>query len=181
MIFRPLSIAGCFVIEPEFRGDARGRFARVFCSEEFAEHGLETSWAQMNMSVTAQAGTVRGLHFQRAPHAEVKVVRCTSGAVWDVAADLRAGSATFGRWVARELSSETGAMMYIPHGVAHGFQALTDDAELTYLHTAAYTPGHEGGVSVTDPDLAIDWPLSLRNISPRDMALPALTEVVPVI
>lgn len=180
MIFRPLTIAGCHEITPAFRGDARGRFARIFCEDEFAAQGLNTRWSQMNCSLTSDAGTVRGMHFQRAPMAEVKVVRCTRGAVWDVAVDLRAGSPTFGRWEAVGLSAKTGAMIYIPVGVAHGFQALTDMAELTYLHSAPYSPEYEGGVAPTDPALGIDWPLAPRNLSPRDSALPALSEVVPL-
>ncbi len=180
MIFHQSPIAGCITIELEFHKDTRGRFGRTFCAEEFAIAGLETKWVQMNSSRTSVRGTVRGLHYQRGRHAEVKVVRCTSGAIFDVAVDLRMGSATFGMWTAAELTSESGAMFYVPKGCAHGFQALTDDAEVAYMCSAPYSPDNEGGLLATDPGLAIDWPLPVLSLSTRDAAMPLLTDLEPL-
>ena len=180
MIFRPLSISGAFEVLPEPRADARGLFARIFCEEEFAAQGLNTHWAQMNVSVTAGAGTLRGLHFQRAPHAEVKLVRAVRGRVHDVIVDLRSGSATYGAHVSAVLDAELRNALYVPAGFAHGFQTLTDEVEMIYAHSTAYAPGSEGGVQALDPALGIDWPLPLAQRSTRDEALPPLSEVAPL-
>lgn len=180
MNFQALPLNGCFRIELEYQADSRGRFARTFCVEEFAAAGLETRWLQINCSVTARAATVRGIHFQRAPHKESKLIRCVRGAVWDVAVDLREGSSAFGQWVAVELSAHNGQMMYIPEGFGHGFQCLVDDSELVYLHSAVYAPGSEGGVRHSDPTLAIGWPMPVGEVSSRDMDLPLLDEVDPI-
>lgn len=172
MIFTPTPIEGVFVISPEARSDERGFFARIFCAEEFAKYGLNSQWVQMNNSFTTQKGTIRGLHFQRAPSAEVKLVRCIRGIVWDVVVDLRSDSPTFGKWYAAELSAENRAMMYVPEGVAHGFQSLTDDSELLYMVSAAYSPMCEGGLRFDDPTVGITWPLSVSVLSDRDRNLP---------
>lgn len=180
MIFTELSIPGVYTIAVEPRQDARGTFARVFCADEFGALGLNTHWAQMNVSVTQETGTLRGMHFQRPPHSEVKVVRATRGEVHDVIVDLRAGSPTFGRHLAVRLSATQRNAIYIPQGVAHGFQTLTDDSELFYMHSTPYTPGAEGGVQALDPALGINWPLPVTLRSPRDETLPPLSEIAPL-
>ena len=180
MKFHALPLDGCFRVELEYYADSRGRFARTFCIAEFAAVGLATRWLQMNSSVTARAGAVRGIHFQRSPYREIKLIRCVRGSVWDVAVDLREGSRTFGKWAAVELSAGNGQMMYVPEGFGHGFQCLADDSELVYLHSAVYAPGSEGGVRHSDPTLAIAWPMPIGEVSPRDMDLPLLDEVDPI-
>ncbi|MGB7244978.1 MAG: dTDP-4-dehydrorhamnose 3,5-epimerase [Sulfitobacter sp.] len=180
MIFRPLSLGGAFEVLLEPRGDARGFFSRFYCDEEFARHGLNTGWAQMNLSYTRGVGALRGLHFQRGTAAEVKLVRCLRGRVYDVIVDLRKGSGSFGRHVGVELDAERRNSIYIPEGFAHGFQALEDDVELQYLHSRPYSPTQEGGVHLMDSHLAIAWPLTPAQISERDKNLPALEEVSPL-
>lgn len=180
MKVEPLPIAGAFCITPEPRGDARGFFARSFCAQDFAARGLASVWAQVNLSHSSRAGTLRGLHFQRPPAAEVKLIRCTAGAVWDVLLDLRRDSPTFGQWAGVALSAENLCMAYVPKGVAHGFQTLTDGAELLYFHDTPYTPGAEGGVNPLDPALDIPWPLPVAEMSDRDRALPPLSATEPM-
>lgn len=169
-------LAGLFRVDRRLLGDARGYLARVFCAEELREAGWLGPVAQVNHTFTADRGTVRGLHFQRAPHTEAKLVSCMAGEVWDVAVDLRAGSPTFGRWHAERLSAANGRALLIPAGFAHGFQALSREAAMLYLHSAAYAPQAEGGLHCADPRLAIAWPLPVRGLSARDAALPALTD-----
>jgi len=180
MIFTPLPIEGAFRIDLEKREDERGFFARLFCETEFAAHGLNTSWIQMNTSLSRRPGTVRGMHFQRPPSAEVKLVKCVAGAIFDVVVDLRAGSPTFGRWHGEELSAANRAMMYVPEGFAHGFQTLADDCELIYMHSRAYSAADEGGLRPDDPTLAIRWPRAVEGLSERDASHPALTEIEPI-
>lgn len=180
MIFHPLTLTGAFRITLDPRGDDRGFFARLFCREEFRAHGLVPEVVQMNTSFSREAGTVRGLHFQRAPAAESKVVRCLHGAIRDVIVDLRAGSPQFGQWEALVLTAENRDMVYVPPGFAHGFQTLLPDTELLYMHGAAYSLDHEGGVAHDDPDLGIDWALPVINLSPRDAALPRLRDLEPL-
>jgi dTDP-4-dehydrorhamnose 3,5-epimerase len=134
----------------------------------------------MNTSFSHTAGTVRGMHFQRPPTAEAKMVKCLRGAIYDVLVDLRAGSESFGRWVGVELSSENRSMVYVPRGFAHGFQTLVADTELLYLHDANYSAADEGGVFHADPDLGIPWPLPVADVSMRDLALPPLSSVEPL-
>lgn len=177
MKFTPLSMAGAFRVDVEKREDERGFFARVFCAHEFADHGLETSFVQMNTSVTRKAGSVRGMHFQRPPKAEVKLIRCVRGAVFDVIVDLREGSPTFGHWQGTELTGDNRAMLYVPRGFAHGFQTLADDSELFYMHSEFYSPEHEGGLRFDDPDVGIAWPLPIAEMSPRDRQHPFLSQV----
>ncbi|QLL07798.1 dTDP-4-dehydrorhamnose 3,5-epimerase family protein [Mycobacterium vicinigordonae] len=154
--------------------DARGTFVRQFCAQELQSLLGGRAITQINQSKTYAAGTVRGLHFQRPPHAEMKMVRCTRGRVWDVAVDLRCGSPTFLRWHAEELAEDDNQMLVIPEGFAHGFQALAADSELQYLVTTPYHPPAEGGLRHDDPRLAIPWPLPPRNVSPRDQIHPLL-------
>lgn len=180
MRFISLPLSGAFRVEIEPIGDARGFFARLFCVEEFKAHGLATSWAQCNMSYTANKGTLRGMHFQRPPSAETKLVRCLRGAVFDVLVDLRSGSPTFGQWHAEILDETNLRMLCIPEGFAHGFQTMTDDVELLYFHSSAYNAAHEGGVSWNDPSLGINWPLEVQEVSIRDLAFPCLDELEPI-
>lgn len=154
--------------------DARGAFTRLFCARELRPLVGERQIAQINYSRTTRAGAVRGMHFQRAPHAEMKMIRCIRGRIWDVAIDLRAGSPTFLRWHAQELTNEDAQMLVIPEGFAHGYQALEPNSELLYLHTAFYHPPSEGGLRYDDPRLAISWPMPPQDISSRDLSHPLL-------
>ena len=154
--------------------DSRGMFARAFCSQEFAAHGLETTYVQANMSTNSHAGTVRGLHFQRMPHAETKLVRCIKGAIYDVIVDMREGSETFCRAFGAELSDQNGVMMYVPKGFAHGYQSLTDETSIFYMVSAPYAPQAEAGVRFNDPKLAIAWPRPVSEISDKDARWPLL-------
>jgi len=163
------------VAETRRVSDHRGAFARFFCEEALAAALVGRHIVQINHSRTSSIGAVRGMHYQHAPHAEMKMVRCLKGKVWDVAVDLRTGSPTFLHWYAAELSAENERMLIIPEGCAHGFQVLDEDSELLYLHTAAYTPASEGGVRYDDPAIGIDWPLDVVDLSGRDRKHPLLT------
>lgn len=154
--------------------DARGAFTRLFCAEELEPVLGHRQIAQINHSRTTRAGAVRGMHFQHPPHAEMKMVRCLRGRVWDVAVDLRPDSPTFLQWHAQELAQHDAQMLVIPEGFAHGFQVLEPDSELLYLHTAVYHPPSEGGLRYDDPRLAITWPMPPQDLSPRDMSHPLL-------
>jgi dTDP-4-dehydrorhamnose 3,5-epimerase len=165
-------LAGVRVVERELRGDARGFLVRLFCAEELASAGWRLPIAQINHTCTVRRGTVRGMHFQHPPHAEMKLVMCVRGSVWDVAVDLRAGSSTFLRWHSEVLSADNRRALLIPEGCAHGFQALTDDCELIYLHSAAYAPGSESALNALDPRLAIAWPEKVAERSARDQDHP---------
>lgn len=180
MIFDPLPLDGAYEINLERREDARGFFARIFCEQEFAAQGLNTAWVQMNVSMSRQAGTLRGMHFQRPPAAEVKLIRCLRGLALDVIVDCRAGSDSYGQFCSVTLDPERRNAIYVPEGFAHGFQTLAPDTELQYFHSAAYAPAQEGGINPFDPDLNIDWPLPPVNLSDRDRALPALKECDPL-
>lgn len=173
MDFIPTKIAGAYKVRLQVRSDPRGRFHRAWCDRAFSEAGLAADWVQMNHSVTLGKGSARGLHFQRPPHAEDKLVSCTLGRAFDVAVDLRRGSPTFLQWAAVEISEE--ASFYIPKGCAHGFQALEEEVHLLYLHSHSYTPEAEGGVRLDDPAVAVDWPLPLGTLSERDRSFPLLT------
>ncbi|MGE9314708.1 dTDP-4-dehydrorhamnose 3,5-epimerase [Niabella sp. CJ426] len=168
MIFEPTSLDGSYVITPSPRGDNRGWFMRSFCKQEFETIGHTKEWVQMNHSFTATKGTIRGMHFQIKPYGEIKLVRCIAGAVFDVIIDLREESPSYLQWFGAELSAGNKKSLYIPEGFAHGFQTLTEDAELLYLHSAYYTPGYESGVLYNDPKINIQWPLPLTEISERD-------------
>lgn len=180
MKFTPLPLEGAYEITLERREDARGFFARSYCMDDFAEYGLNTHWAQMNISFTVEKGSLRGLHFQRHPMAEVKLVRAVRGRVCDVIVDLRQRSAQFGAHCCVTLDAQERNAIYIPEGFAHGFQTLSADAEMHYAHSTAYAPGHEGGINPLDPGLGIPWPLEPRNLSERDLALPPISECAPL-
>lgn len=178
MTFDELPVAGAYRIGLEPHADERGFFARTFCAREFAERGLVECFVQANLSHNPHRGTLRGLHFQRSPHAEAKLVRCTRGALFDVVVDLRPDSPTYGRWAGVELSADNRRALYVPEGCAHGFQTLSDDTEAFYLVSAFYVPDAEGGLCWDDPRLAIDWPVRPPPlISPKDAAWPTLEEL----
>jgi len=162
------ALKGVMVIEAPPIADDRGTFARFYCEGELANVIGKRRIVQINHSQTNYIGAVRGMHYQKPPHAEMKLVRCLKGRVWDVAVDLRAGSPTFLQWHAEELSLGNARMMVIPEGFAHGFQALEPDSELLYLHTEFYTPESGGGVPCTDPHLGIEWPRPIVDLSKRD-------------
>ena len=167
-------IAGLHRIDRKLITDNRGFFSRFFCADEFKQIGLEQPIAQMNHTLTRQKGSIRGMHFHYQPHAETKIVSCIQGEVFDVAVDIRKNSPTFLQWHAELLSAENKSSLYIPAGFAHGFQALTDDCELIYLHTGFYTPDKEGALNTLDSMLAIDWPFEVAEISDRDRNHPML-------
>lgn len=171
-----LPLAGLKIIERQNLGDSRGFLSRIFCAEELALAGWTKPIAQINQTMTAQQGTVRGMHFQHPPHSEMKLVNCLRGAVLDVAIDLRANSPTFLKWHAEELSAENRRSLLIPEGFAHGFQTLTADCEMLYFHSAPYAPGAEGALNALDPALAINWPLAITEMSERDRRHAYLTE-----
>lgn len=172
MRFAPTGIAGVVRVEAEPHADDRGLFARLHCPEEFAAAGFPFAPAQTSLSRNPTAGTLRGLHYQAAPHAEAKLVRVTRGRVFDVAVDLRPDSPTYRRWTAAELSAANLQGLFVPEGVAHGFLTLEPDSDVLYQIAPGYRPGHETGVRWDDPAFAIDWPAPPRLISPRDAAYP---------
>lgn len=162
------------IVERQQLGDSRGFLARLFCVEELAAAGWHKPIIQINQTLTQKQGTIRGMHFQRPPYAEMKLVTCLRGAIWDVAVDLRAGSPTFLQWHAEELSAANHLALLIPEGFAHGFQTLCDDCELLYLHSKAHTPKAEAGLNPKDPMLTITWPLTITELSTRDAQHPML-------
>jgi dTDP-4-dehydrorhamnose 3,5-epimerase len=164
------TIEGVVVAENTTFTDHRGMFTRLFCASDLASIMGSRHIVQINKSRTATVGAARGLHYQRAPHAEMKFVICLKGKIWDVALDLRAGSESLLQWHAEELSACNGRMLIIPEGCAHGFQVIEADSEILYLHTAPYDPASEGGVQLSDPLLNIPWPLPMRDLSQRDRA-----------
>ena len=169
MIFRETPIGGAVLIELEPLGDERGSFARTFAVDEFAANGLETRVVQCNTSTNARAGTLRGLHYQLPPHAEAKLVRCVRGSLYDVVVDLRPESTTYCAWYGVELSASNLQMLFIPAGLAHGFQTLEDDTEVLYQISADYSAEHARGVRWDDPAFGIHWPdVDARTISDRD-------------
>ena len=179
MKIEPTSLGGVLILEPRRFGDARGWFSETWNAATLAAAGLDLAFVQDNQSFSAPRHTLRGLHFQRPPHAQDKLVRCTRGAIRDVAVDIRRGSPTWGQWVAVELSAETGRQLLVPRGVLHGFLTLTPDAEVQYKCTDFYAPDCEGAVAWDDPDLGIDWGLdgALPVLSARDAAAPRLAAI----
>lgn len=176
MKIRSTFIDGVKVVDPEFFSDARGSFFRAFCDQELSPL-LQGRWIrQINISQTKEVGCIRGLHYQKPPFAEMKMVRCIKGRVWDVALDLRACSGTFLKWHAVELTAENRIMLIIPEGCAHGFQVLERESELLYLHTAPYAPECEGTVRYDDPTAGIKWPLEPKNVSEKDRSYPLLED-----
>ena len=172
MIFRETALPGVLLVDVERRTDERGFFARTWCRREFAERGLVADFAQASLSYSAHAGTLRGLHFQRPPHQETKLVRCTTGAIWDVVVDVRPSSPTFRRWQGFELDAESRRSLYVPKGFAHGFQTLTDDCEVSYQISTFHAPEAAAGHRYDDPAFAISWPRPVTVISARDRAWP---------
>ena len=172
MKFHETELQGAYLIEVEKREDERGFFARTWCETEFKEHGLVARVVQANTSFNARAGTLRGMHYQRAPHQETKLVRCTRGAIYDVIVDLRPHSRTYKRWLGVELTVSNGSMLYLPADFAHGFITLADTTEVAYLVSEAYTPGAEAGLRWDDPQFNIDWPRPVEVISDRDAGWP---------
>ena len=168
MRFIKTTFADAWLMEPEPIRDERGYFARTFCTRAFAERGLETQFVQHSRSFSAREGTLRGMHYQAAPHTEVKVVSCVTGAIYDVIVDLRPNSRTYRTWQGFELSAANGCQLYVPAGFAHGFQTLTDAAELNYLISVFYEPSASTGISHDDPTIGIRWPLPVAVISERD-------------
>lgn len=175
MLFTQTGIDGAYLIEPERRVDERGFFARMFCENELAERGLAVRISQVNTGFSPRAGTLRGLHFQLAPHAEVKIARCLRGSVFDVAVDLRPGSPTYRRWAGHLLSAENGKLLYVPEGCAHGYLTLAPDTELMYFTSAPYAPSGARGVRYDDPAFSIEWPAKVEVISKADLSWPAFT------
>ena len=172
--FIDTSISGLKIVQRKPTQDARGFLSRFYCSEEFKAAGIEKMINQINHTLTNKKGTVRGLHFQYPPNAEIKVVSCLKGEIFDVAVDLRSGSSTFLHWHAEILSAKNQRSLVIPEGFAHGFQTLTEDCELIYLHTAPYAKESEGALNVLDPLLNIGWPISVSDLSDRDRSHPMI-------
>ena len=172
MIFTETPIAGAWMIDPEPRGDERGFFARAWCQQEFASRGLGAAFVQCNDAFSRWQGTLRGLHYQADPHAEIKLMRCVRGAVFDVLVDLRPGSPTYLKWFGADLSADNRRMLYVPAGCAHGYQALADECEVLYPVSAFYAPAAERGVRWDDPAFRIAWPLPPAHMSDKDRQWP---------
>lgn len=176
MKFTETPLAGAFLIELERRDDERGGFARTFCKRELAERGLDTEVSQCNVSFNPHRYTLRGMHYQAAPHSETKLIRCSAGAIYDVIVDLRPASPTYLRWYACTLTAEAFDALYVPRDFAHGFLSLTDGAAVLYQMSTDYQPDSARGVRWNDPTLAIEWPSVPRVISARDASYPLLSE-----
>jgi dTDP-4-dehydrorhamnose 3,5-epimerase len=177
MIILPTRLVDARVIDLQPRPDERGFFARSWCRREFADHGIEVDIAQESVSYNRLAGTLRGLHFQKPPHEEAKIVRCTRGAIFDVIVDLRPRSPTYRQWEGFHLNAENRRALYVPKGFAHGFQTLVDDTELFYQISAFHVPGAAAGIRYNDPVFQIVWPLPVRSISERDSTAPDFKDV----
>lgn len=165
---------GLFVLELDLKRDDRGYFARTFCEQTFADWGLAHHYPQSGTAYNGRAGTVRGMHFQREPHGEIKLIRCTRGAILDIVVDVRKGSATYLKAFEIELSDSNGRQFYVPEGFAHGYQTLTDHTEVLYLMSSVQVPSAASGIRWDDPALSIRWPLPISMISERDRAWPLL-------
>lgn len=176
MLFTETPLPGAWVIDLERHSDDRGFFARTFCAREFSKNGLATDFLQGNMSLSVTPGTLRGLHFQRAPAEETKLMRCVQGAMWDVIVDVRPSSPTYLQSFGVELSAENGRALYVPKGFAHGFQTLTPDTTALYMVDEFYMPGVEDGFRHDDPALGLDWPLAVTEITDKDRTWPLIDE-----
>lgn len=172
MLFHRTPLYGAWLIDAEPHLDERGWFARSFCEHEFAEYGLETRFVQHSRSFSKRAGTLRGMHFQTAPHEEVKLVSCVSGAIFDVIFDMRPGSPSYRQSFSVELTAANGRQLYIPKGMAHGFEALTDDVTVNYLISEFYAPGYSSGIRYDDPALGVEWPMPVTQVSDKDLGWP---------
>jgi dTDP-4-dehydrorhamnose 3,5-epimerase len=178
MIFSPAKLEGVWVIDLELREDERGFLARSYCDQEFSAHGLNTQWPQCNLTLTRERGFLRGLHYQAEPKPEIKLIRCAVGAIWDVLADLRPQSTTHGQWQAFELSGANHRMLYVPGGLAHGFQCLADNCEVFYHMSEPYCAELARGIRWDDPTLRIAWPMASPILSDRDRNLPLFPQPV---
>jgi dTDP-4-dehydrorhamnose 3,5-epimerase len=174
MIFTELALAGAYTVDVSRVGDERGFFARSFCADEFAARGLAPAMSQCSVSFNAAKGTLRGLHYQKAPHSEEKLVRCSRGAIFDVIVDLRPESPTYRDWFGTELTADNYRALYVPKGFAHGFMTLTADAEVYYMISVPYAAGFAAGVRWNDPSVGIRWPSVPAVIAERDAAFPLL-------
>ncbi|MFX0196552.1 MAG: dTDP-4-dehydrorhamnose 3,5-epimerase [Candidatus Hodarchaeota archaeon] len=174
MVFIETKLKGAFIIETEKLEDKRGFFARTWCKREFQSHGLNPQLVQSNISFNKVQGTVRGLHYQTAPYAEAKLVRCTKGAIYDVIVDLRPSSSNYTKWVAVELTEGNYKMLYVPEGFAHGYQTLEENTEVFYHVSQFYHPDYERGLRWNDPALCIVWPIPVKVISEKDATFPLL-------
>lgn len=174
MIFHQTRLQGVVLIEAERLADERGWFGRIFDEAAYREHGLPTRFVQWSASVSRRAGTLRGMHYQRAPHEEAKLIRCVTGALYDVAADMRPDSPSAGQWQAFRLAAGTGQLLLLPPGVAHGFLTEADDTEVQYGMTAEFTPGSAGGFRYDDPIFGIGWPAAPASVSDKDLGWPPL-------
>jgi dTDP-4-dehydrorhamnose 3,5-epimerase len=172
LIYHATTLPGAYLIDSERREDERGYFTRVMCGNEFKAHGLVSEFVQTNHSYNRRKGTLRGMHFQNAPHAEVKLVRCVQGALHDVIIDLSPDSPTYLKWEGFDLTAENGRILYVPEGFGHGFLTLTDDTHVTYQVSYPYTPGAEGGLRYDDPAIGIRWPHPIAIMSEKDAAWP---------
>jgi dTDP-4-dehydrorhamnose 3,5-epimerase len=177
MFFHPIPLSGAYLIELDKKADERGFFARAFCEQEFGQHGLTTHVCQVNNSLSTRKGTLRGMHYQLAPKAETKIVRCLRGALYDVILDLRIGSSTFGKSFGADLTADNRRMIYVPKGFAHGFITLTDNTEALYFVDEFYSPGDERGIRYDDPKFLISWPAEPSVISDKDKAFPSFDPV----
>jgi dTDP-4-dehydrorhamnose 3,5-epimerase len=177
MRFLPTSLPGVWLLDLDLRSDDRGFLARTYCEKEFRDHGLNVHWPQCNLTLTKKRGMLRGLHYQAEPKTEIKLIRCAAGAIYDVLADLRPTSQTFGLWEAFELTAANRRTLYVPGGIAHGFQCLADDSEIFYQMSEFYYPDLARGIRWNDPHLAIRWPIANPQLSPRDQQLPLFEEI----
>jgi dTDP-4-dehydrorhamnose 3,5-epimerase len=175
MFFSKTGLKDAVLIKPDRKSDARGYFARTMCQTEFQEHGLKSNFAQGNIAQNRFAGTLRGMHFQRVPHMEVKLVQCFVGAVYDVIVDLRRSSPTYRKWQSFELNAENGFSLYVPEGFAHGYMTLADDTLVSYWVTSSYAPAAEAGLRYDDPTIGIYWPVTPVIVSDRDRIWPVLS------
>ncbi len=175
MRFTRTDIQGVWLVDPDVHEDERGRFFRAWCLDEFAKNGIHFIPVQANMGFSLKKGTLRGMHFQIAPALEAKLIRCTQGAVFDVAVDLRPDSLSYGRWFGAELTQENGRMLYVPEGCAHGYQTLKDETEIFYMASQPYTPTAAHGVRFDDPAFSIEWPLSVTVLSEQDRNWPLVS------
>ncbi len=174
MLFEKTKIEGLWVVNTVPVRDSRGSFARTFCKREFGSNALVSDFSQHSLSLSKLKHTVRGLHFQRPPHQETKLVSCVKGSIWDVAVDLRRGSPTYLQWVGTVLSADNGAQFYIPEGFAHGFQSLSDDVAVSYLISVPYAEASAAGIRYDEPAIGVEWPAPPSVISEKDLGWPAL-------
>jgi dTDP-4-dehydrorhamnose 3,5-epimerase len=179
MKFATTTLPGVWLIDLELREDERGFLARTFCEQEFGTRGLNVRWPQCNLTLTRRRAMIRGMHFQAEPKPEIKLIRCAAGAICDVLVDVRSASPTFGRWEAFELTAANRRMLYVPGGLAHGFQCLQDNCEVFYQMSELYDPVLARGIRWNDPTVSIRWPLPDPELSEKDRGLPLLTELIP--